>query len=210
MPTERFYRLPVEKIENIRQAAIQEFKRVTPEEASINKIIQSADISRGSFYTYFIDKYDLLEWLMGDFIGSYRRFYLDGLRMNGGDLWDIYARVLEYTVHWVDDQGLVEIVGNMMRGSQFADQMAQGAFCMCEIEEANRKYVDEMYNYIDPACCKLSREEFEELLKMHVSTLIIALRRYYAEGQSLEEITASYHRCMKLLRYGACPNVQET
>ena len=55
MPSERFFRLPKAKADTIRNAAIQEFKRVTPEEASINKIIQSAEISRGSFYTYFED-----------------------------------------------------------------------------------------------------------------------------------------------------------
>ena len=58
MPTERFYRLPKEKIEIIRNAAIHEFKRVPPVEASINRIVQEAEISRGSFYTYFEDKYD--------------------------------------------------------------------------------------------------------------------------------------------------------
>ena len=60
MPTERFKRLPEEKIEAIRRAGIQEFTRTSPESASINRIIQEADISRGSFYTYFESKYDLL------------------------------------------------------------------------------------------------------------------------------------------------------
>ena len=51
MPTERFYRLPEAKKQVIRQAAIKEFVRVPFEKASINQIIQNADISRGSFYT---------------------------------------------------------------------------------------------------------------------------------------------------------------
>ena len=121
MPTERFLRLPKEKAEIIRQAAIEEFKRVPPEDASINKIIQAAEISRGSFYTYFEDKYDLLRWLMGDFIGNYRRGYLDGLLEHDGDLWKVYDQVFRHTVQWVDEQGLVEIVGNMMKGTYFSD-----------------------------------------------------------------------------------------
>ena len=56
MPTERFLRLPKEKIEAIRIAAVKEFMRVPLEEASINRIVHDADISRGSFYTYFEDK----------------------------------------------------------------------------------------------------------------------------------------------------------
>ena len=64
MPTERFMRLPKEKIEAIRAAAAKEFMRVAPEEVSINRIVHDADISRGSFYTYFEDKQDLLKWLI--------------------------------------------------------------------------------------------------------------------------------------------------
>lgn len=56
MPTERFNRLPDKKKEAIRIAAAKEFARVLPEEVSINRIIRDAEISRGSFYTYFEDK----------------------------------------------------------------------------------------------------------------------------------------------------------
>ncbi|MBR0306571.1 MAG: TetR/AcrR family transcriptional regulator, partial [Lachnospiraceae bacterium] len=113
MPSERFFRLPKAKADTIRNAAIQEFKRVTPEEASINKIIQSAEISRGSFYTYFEDKHDLLRWLLGDFVASYQQFYITELNAWEGDLWAVFDAVLDHTIQWVADQGLVEIVGNM-------------------------------------------------------------------------------------------------
>ena len=66
MPTERFKRLPEEKIEAIRRAGIQEFTRTSPESASINRIIQEADISRGSFYTYFEDKQDVVRYIFED------------------------------------------------------------------------------------------------------------------------------------------------
>ena len=50
MPTERFLRLPKEKIEAIRIAAAKEFMRVPLEEASINRIVHDADISRRQTY----------------------------------------------------------------------------------------------------------------------------------------------------------------
>lgn len=78
MPTERFKRLPEEKIEAIRRAGIQEFTRTSPESASINRIIQEADISRGSFYTYFESKYDLLRWLISDRVREPQRFLCPG------------------------------------------------------------------------------------------------------------------------------------
>ena len=42
--------------------------RVPYEKVSINQIIHNADISRGSFYTYFVDKKDLLEYILSDVI----------------------------------------------------------------------------------------------------------------------------------------------
>ena len=63
MPTERFYRLPEGKRQAIREAALKEFARVPFEKASINQIIRNADISRGSFYTYFVDKQDVVEFV---------------------------------------------------------------------------------------------------------------------------------------------------
>ena len=66
MPTERFYRLPEAKKQVIRQAAIKEFARVPFLKASINQIIQNADISRGSFYTYFEDKQDVVRYIFED------------------------------------------------------------------------------------------------------------------------------------------------
>lgn len=205
MPTERFFRLSKEKIEIIRVAAIEEFKRVPPEDASINKIVQTADISRGSFYTYFEDKYDLLKWLMGDFIANYRRFYIDGLKENGGDIWTVFDNVLMHMVRWADEQGLVEIVGNIMKGNYFSEQMANGSANNCEMEETSKNYADQLYREVNPRYCTLNNEEFHDLMGMHTASLIVSLKLFFTKEKSLEEIEASYRRCMKLLRYGACP-----
>lgn len=208
MPTERFYRLSQEKADKIKNAAIQEFKRVPPEEASINKIIRSADISRGSFYTYFEDKDDLLEWVMEDFIEHYRQFYVKGLKENAGDLWNVLDGVLDNTIRWVAEQGLVEIVGNMMRGSHFAEYLVHGPEEGCRLEEENNAYMDMMYQSVDPKCLSLGVEDFRELMGMHVASLIIALKAYFADNANLDGLRASYRRRMKLLRYGACPAME--
>ena len=63
MATERFFKLPAEKQKRILDAAREEFARVPFEEVSINQIIKNAGISRGSFYTYFEDKEDLIDFI---------------------------------------------------------------------------------------------------------------------------------------------------
>lgn len=59
MPTKTFLNLQKNKQDTIIDASLKEFKRVLIKDASINKIIKDANISRGSFYTYFTDINDL-------------------------------------------------------------------------------------------------------------------------------------------------------
>lgn len=98
MPTERFYHLPDEKKKLIREAAIKEFCRVPLEKASINKIVKNADISRGSFYTYFQDKEDVLEYIYEDLIFHLQDFCKAVLKENGGDIWALPPALLEHTL----------------------------------------------------------------------------------------------------------------
>ncbi|MGD9760934.1 MAG: TetR/AcrR family transcriptional regulator [Candidatus Izemoplasmatales bacterium] len=64
MPSKTFLNLSKEKQEKIIQCALTEFSDNPFSEVSINKIVKNSEISRGSFYTYFADKYDLLVYLL--------------------------------------------------------------------------------------------------------------------------------------------------
>lgn len=59
MPKVTFYNLPVEKRERIIEVIIDEFAENTYELASINQIVKTAEIAKGSFYQYFEDKLDI-------------------------------------------------------------------------------------------------------------------------------------------------------
>jgi AcrR family transcriptional regulator len=59
MPRPRFQKLPTEQQEAILGAALDEFASHGFTEASLNRIIEAAEISKGSMYYYFDDKEDL-------------------------------------------------------------------------------------------------------------------------------------------------------
>ena len=65
MPTQTFFNLPEAKRKRFMDAVWQEFTTVSYMDASINKIIQAADISRGSFYQYFAGKADVFAYALG-------------------------------------------------------------------------------------------------------------------------------------------------
>jgi len=63
MPKSTFFNLPEEKRAAICRVGIAEFARYSYDSASINRIIASAGIAKGSFYQYFEDKRDLFLYL---------------------------------------------------------------------------------------------------------------------------------------------------
>ena len=64
MPKQTFLNLPEEKRQAVVNAAIDEFAEYGFEAASINRIVASSGISKGSFYQYFEDKRDVFMYLL--------------------------------------------------------------------------------------------------------------------------------------------------
>ena len=58
MASSTYHQLPETKRKRILEALMDEFSQVTYSEASINRVIKQAQISRGSFYQYFENKED--------------------------------------------------------------------------------------------------------------------------------------------------------
>lgn len=64
MPKNTFFNLSEEKRERILEASIEEFSSNPYEVASINQIVKSSEIAKGSFYQYFENKEDLYKHLV--------------------------------------------------------------------------------------------------------------------------------------------------
>lgn len=96
MPKTTFMNLPDEKKAKILLAAKKELSQTSFEEASINKIIKDAGISRGSFYMYFDDKYDLISVLLDDFITQYQAFVIEAARKAKGSLKTIILGIHDF------------------------------------------------------------------------------------------------------------------
>ena len=98
MPTQRFFKLKEEKRRLILEAAAHEFSRVPYSAASINQIIKEADISRGSFYTYFEDKDDLMRYMLRGMREHFRERVMLLLKEMGSP----FAVCLQMVREWMD------------------------------------------------------------------------------------------------------------
>ena len=90
MPTDTFFRLPEEKRTRILEGAWSEFTAVPYAEASINRIVQTSRIPRGSFYQYFEDKNDLITFILEDFKRMLQRRMGELVRQEGSDLISVF------------------------------------------------------------------------------------------------------------------------
>lgn len=129
MPKETFYNLPEDKKKRILDAASEEIIRVPASEMSINKIIQKADISRGSFYQYFDDKHDLIQYMLSDYINILKDGIRDSLRICKGDTFAAVCRVLEGVIVLGRDQrnqqGMKNIIGEADKNECTLDFMLE-------------------------------------------------------------------------------------
>ena len=98
MPSERFFNLPMDKKKRIIESALKEFARVPFDEISINRIIQDADISRGSFYQYFEDKADLQTFLLSDFAEQIKTKTKRCLQEKKGDMFQFFEDGLNFII----------------------------------------------------------------------------------------------------------------
>ena len=98
MPTDTFFRLPEEKRTRILEGAWSEFTAVPYAEASINRIVQTSRIPRGSFYQYFEDKNDLFLTLIDEIRDQFLDLFHDTLERSGGDLFSMPLVLLDAMV----------------------------------------------------------------------------------------------------------------
>ncbi|MCI8511586.1 MAG: TetR/AcrR family transcriptional regulator [Lachnospiraceae bacterium] len=204
MPTERFFRLPKEKQEAIRRAAFNEFKRVLPEAASINKIIREADISRGSFYTYFTDKEELLEWLIESQIKAHLQFYREKMKECDGDVWQMLDALLGASIDRATDEGFLEIIGNLIKSSSFAEYFRRGLDAGPPGCGQMERQLKELYDECNKEKCPLDFERFQDLMEMSSHELLYALKLFFTDKLPREQVETNYRRRLDILRYGAC------
>lgn len=105
MPSATFFNLPEEKRRRLIEAAWDEMTSVSFDKVSINRIIQNANISRGSFYQYFTDKNDLLHFLLEQIRGGLGDFFA-GMGSERGDLFDACLSGYDWVMEKLADTSL--------------------------------------------------------------------------------------------------------
>ena len=135
MCTETFRRLPAEKRGRFLEAAWGEFTRVKFADASINQIVRSAGIPRGSFYQYFTDKEELFHYLVHGYVEQLLMVLEEALLRESGDVFVALRTLFDYVWEKRQEQSLggmgamsaiISRNGGMQRGA-LLDLLDSGA-----------------------------------------------------------------------------------
>ena len=118
MPTERFLRLPKEKDRSNSDRSGKGIYEGALEEASINRIVHDADISRGSFYTYFEDKQDLLKWLIYAQAEQHFNIVYHDADENGGDSVEVLEQIFDLGMDLMERACLINIFQNLINSAR--------------------------------------------------------------------------------------------
>ena len=196
MPTTTFFNLPPPKREKLFQAAIAEFARRPYGEVSINRIIQAAEIPRGSFYQYFSDKTDLFRYVLRHYGEWISVMVTESLDACGGQLLElpltIFDRMLEkYRANEASFHDLFGIARQNigMDASRFLDFQA-----------ARHTLLER----VDPSgLADLSPEGVESLFKLLILLTAHALMSACCGKDSVEELRGQLARAVEIIRRGA-------
>lgn len=199
MPTERFLRLPDEKKTAILRAAVDEFSRVPFDKVSINQIIKNAEISRGSFYTYFEDKMDVLRYIFQDTKRQYQDFCRETLVDSGGDFWKMVEELFHQVLYRDYSGRLARLFQNVLTYAE-----AEKFVKILRESGGDGKKMDEwMYERVDKSQLRIeSLEEFRVLIEMCMLAILMAFAQRYKDKESIESVEWSFFRKMDFLKNG--------
>lgn len=197
MPTERFYRLPESKRQLIYEAAKQEFARVPYEEASINQIVRKAKISRGSFYTYFENKEDAMQYVMRESYYQIRSVCEDSLDQNGGEYIGMLRTLFEYLVDKMQStKEVLALVENVFGPGIFSGEPMENP----EIKEDRSRMLDKLSYSRGHA---RTQEEFLSMIVLGADVLYSAVRQYYHHPERLKDIRRMFEAKLTIISNGA-------
>lgn len=114
MPKPTYYNLEKDKQERLVDACMEEFSSYTFSDASINRIIKRAVISRGSFYQYFEDKEDCYMEMLGIIAQEKYRIFKDVVQSETNTVFEAYLNMLRQVKIWMEAQPRYYKIGVLM------------------------------------------------------------------------------------------------
>lgn len=204
MPSERFLKLDRDKQERIRKAAINEFFRSEFDEVSINRIVKEAGISRGSFYTYFDDKLDLLRFLIHGIGEKLLTEVIHLLDEGNGDIFYMVDRLYDEILFWNRERPDFKILRNLCQNMELVARVLQTGENESSVYASDRfrKMSESLYAHTDHERIRVAREDFVPFTEMILTPLIRDSMHSCVRPECTDTVRHALNVQMKYLKKG--------
>lgn len=196
-----FYNLPYEKRKRITDAVIKEFMERPNEKVSINRIIKTAEISRGSFYQYFDDKVDLIEIITKTMFEESSNKAKEILKLSCGDLFVMYIKMFDYFGDYSSQKQTMKIMRNIVDSFKANDDLVseylKNRFNMALTN-------NEIYTMVDRQNLKFQdNESVKCLIEILTQVLKNAIFNVFVAGSDREEVRERLVKKIDIIKQGA-------
>lgn len=201
-----FYNLPEEKRQRVIDAIMHEFAGSTTEKVSINRIVKTAGISRGSFYQYFDDKVDLVEVLTKSFIDLSIDQAYKALKDSNGDIFYTYEMMFEIISDFAKNNKQKVVLKNLLKNLRANDDLISEYLMhrfsgFAELIELTKHFNRDNLKY-------RNEEDVEALNQILTQVLKNAIFNYFVKGNDYEEVKRSYLRKLEIIKSGAVIDIK--
>ena len=114
MPKPTFFNLNTTKREKIEKALEDEFSRESFEKASISNIIIKAEIPRGSFYQYFEDKDDAINYVIQNYMKKEKEAIKNIMEQNNGNIFKASIQIFDYIIEKIQAKDNLKLYKNIL------------------------------------------------------------------------------------------------
>ena len=196
MPSDTFLRLNDEKKKKLIDASFKEFSLNNFNDASINRIIKEAGISRGSFYMYFEDKKDLYFYLLE----QYSEILIDNMKEdlinNKGDLFNMFQDNIKRTYNSFKNNNV-----------NFFKKSLENITIMEESKRTfgfrDKRLLKELIPNINVELLNdNAKRHLEVIFAINMHLLMVTLIKLLRNNSLDEKILDDYYEQLDILKYG--------
>lgn len=183
-------------------ASICEISKVPADKISINKIIRNAGISRGSFYQYFEDKFDLLDFIFSDFSSELQNCINESLKKYNGNIFNIASAVFEDFILLGKDENNLNTLKSFFLGMKLDKHNRISMLKLFNIPE--KFFIREIMSYFEISKFRNSSEDFI----LGISELIVLLMKQtftdiFSDYENLEKYKNDFYIQLDIIKHGA-------
>lgn len=195
MAKQTFINLPEEKKNKIIKSLKKEFSRASLKDALVSNIVKEAGIPRGSFYQYFEDIEDSYYYVIEEYSNSIKKFLIEDLRNNNGDIILAYRHLYIYILDMIDNKNNKEYFEKIFLNMSYE---VQSMFTPNFNDGLNL-----IINYVD--CSKLniaSKFGLGYVLDIIESTMMNSIIKSYKRNLSREKNIEIFEKELALICVG--------